>query len=74
MIELAKKGYFDETIFHRSIRNFMIQGGDPTALGSGGDSIYGGFFKDEFNSELSHSSRGMLSMANKGKDTNTSQL
>lgn len=45
----------------------MIQGGDPTGQGSGGDSFYGGFFKDEFSAKLLHQGRGILSMANKGK-------
>ncbi|KAJ3346481.1 RING-type E3 ubiquitin-protein ligase ppil2, partial [Kappamyces sp. JEL0680] len=83
MIELAKKGYYNDTIFHRSIRDFMLQGGlhirltaggDPTGTGSGGESIYGEPFKDEFTPQLKHLGRGVLSMANRGKDTNTSQL
>ena len=73
-IKLVQKGYYDGTKFHRSIRHFMIQGGDPTGTGSGGDSYWGGTFKDEFKQFLSHTGRGILSMANSGTDTNKSQL
>ncbi|MGO2686679.1 MAG: peptidylprolyl isomerase, partial [Enterococcus italicus] len=51
-IELAKKGYYDNVIFHRVIPDFMIQGGDPTGTGMGGESIYGEKFEDEFSPEL----------------------
>ncbi|RXN07071.1 peptidyl-prolyl cis-trans isomerase-like 2 [Labeo rohita] len=71
-IKLCKKGYYDGTIFHRSIRNFMIQGGDPT--GTGGESYWGKPFKDEFRPNLSHTGRGILSMANSGPNTNKSQF
>ena len=52
----------------------MLQGGDPTGTGSGGESIYGKSFQDELVSHLNHEGRGVLSMANRGPDTNTSQL
>ncbi|KAG7670338.1 hypothetical protein Ndes2526B_g00089 [Nannochloris sp. 'desiccata'] len=73
-IELAKRGYYDGTIFHRIIRDFMIQGGDPTATGRGGESIYGGKFEDEITRELKHTGAGILSMANAGPNTNGSQF
>lgn len=74
-IQLAKKGYYSNMNFHRNIRNFMIQGGDPTGSGRGGQSIWNKPFEDEFGqSPLTHSERGTISMANKGKNTNTSQF
>lgn len=74
-IQLAKRGYYNGTVFHRNIRNFMIQGGDPTGTGKGGASCWGKPFNDEFDGPLSHSEgRGLISMANKGKNTNGSQF
>jgi peptidyl-prolyl cis-trans isomerase-like protein 2 len=74
-IQLAKKGYYKGVSFHRNIRNFMLQGGDPTGTGRGGQSIWGTPFVDEYaTSGLTHNTRGVLSMANKGKNTNTSQF
>ena len=73
-VNLAQKGYYNGVRFHRNIRNFMIQGGDPTATGRGGDSHWGKPFDDEFESPLLHDARGILSMANKGKNTNSSQF
>lgn len=73
-VQLAKKGYYNGIKFHRNIRNFMIQGGDPTGTGKGGTSIWGKNFQDEFDGPLTHDARGIVSMANKGKNTNSSQF
>ncbi|KAL8992982.1 MAG: hypothetical protein Q9169_006684 [Polycauliona sp. 2 TL-2023] len=75
-IELAKKGYYNDLLFHRNIPHFMLQGGDPTGTGKGGSSIWGKNFEDEFEGPLSmkFERRGMLAMANKGKNTNGSQF
>ncbi|KAI4934793.1 Peptidyl-prolyl cis-trans isomerase cyp8 [Alternaria conjuncta] len=73
-VKLAQKGYYSHTIFHRNIKGFMIQGGDPTGTGRGGQSIWGKPFEDEFEGPERHNTRGVLSMANKGKGTNTSQF
>ena len=73
-VHLAKKGYYNGVAFHRNIKNFMIQGGDPTGTGKGGTSIWGKNFNDEFDGPLVHDARGIVSMANKGKNTNSSQF
>lgn len=69
----AKKGYYDNLKFHRIIKDFMIQGGDPKGNGTGGQSIWGSSFKDEFSPRL-YNLRGALSMANSGPNTNGSQF
>lgn len=69
----AKEGYYDGLTFHRIIDNFMIQGGDPDGDGTGGESIWGEPFEDEFSDQLRNFT-GALSMANSGADTNGSQF
>lgn len=71
--KLSEKGYYNGIIFHRVIKDFMIQGGDPTGTGTGGESIWGKYFNDEFNENL-HNYRGAVSMANSGPNTNGSQF
>ena len=71
---LVKKGYYDGITFHRIIKNFMIQGGDPTGTGRGGQSIYGQPFEDEFKPNVMFNKPGILAMANAGRNTNGSQF
>src|SRR5213594_278864 len=77
-IKLAERGYYNGIIFHRVIRGFMIQGGDPTGTGRGGESAWGGRFADEINSSSEVYGRGYkagtVAMANAGPNTNGSQF
>ena len=71
---LVKKGYYDGIVFHRVIKGFMIQGGDPTATGAGGESIWGSPFEDEVRPDVKFDKTGILAMANTGPNTNGSQF
>ncbi|KAF2123157.1 cyclophilin-like domain-containing protein [Lophiotrema nucula] len=73
-VKLSQQGYYKNTVFHRSIKSFMIQGGDPSGTGRGGQSCWGKPFEDELEGPERHNARGVISMANKGKNTNTSQF
>ncbi|CAN8327136.1 unnamed protein product [Cochlearia groenlandica] len=74
-VQLCLEGYFDNTIFHRVIPGFLAQGGDPTGSGTGGASIYGGVFADEFHSRLRFNHRGIVAMANESSpNSNGSQF
>jgi peptidylprolyl isomerase len=73
-LTLANKKYYDGTVFHRVIKGFMIQGGDPTATGAGGESMWGKNFGDEFSPTLKFDRPGILAMANRGPNTNGSQF
>lgn len=72
-VTLGKEGYYEDVIFHRVIKDFMIQGGDPTGTGMGGESAFGEPFEDEFDESVTHE-KGALSMANSGPGTNGSQF
>ncbi len=72
-LQHAKDGYYDGLTFHRVMQDFMIQGGDPEGNGTGGESIWGSAFEDEFSLRL-YNYRGALSMANSGANTNGSQF
>ncbi|KAI8057762.1 peptidyl-prolyl cis-trans isomerase-like 3 [Syncephalis plumigaleata] len=73
-LALCASGYYDNVLFHRNIAGFMVQTGDPTGTGKGGNSIWGRKFEDEIRSTLKHNARGIVSMANSGPDTNGSQF
>jgi cyclophilin family peptidyl-prolyl cis-trans isomerase len=69
---LAHAGYYDGVTFHRVVKDQIVQGGDPTGTGRGGESIYGGKFEDEITRNLKHTGAGVCSMANSGPNTNGS--
>ncbi|RKP17071.1 cyclophilin-like protein, partial [Rozella allomycis CSF55] len=73
-VQLCLEGYYDNTIFHRLVPGFIIQGGDPTGKGNGGESIYGRPFENEFHSRLKFNRRGLLGMASLNENENTSQF
>jgi len=73
-LALCASGYYDGNIFHRNMKGFMVQTGDPTGTGKGGNSIWGRKFPDEFKDELRHTTQGVVSMANNGPNTNGSQF
>ncbi len=73
-VGLAEKGYFNGVTFHRVIKNFMLQGGDPSGTGRGGASFWGGKFEDELVPDLKFDVPGILAMANAGPNTNGSQF
>eukprot|EP00794_Sanderia_malayensis_P007940 gene7940-8795_t len=73
-VQLCMEHYYDNTIFHRIVKGFIIQGGDPTGTGHGGESIYGKPFKDEFHQRLRFNRRGLVAMANSGPNDNSSQF
>jgi peptidylprolyl isomerase len=73
-IGLVEKGYYNGIIFHRVMRNFMIQGGDPLGTGTGGESLWGGKFADELTPDVKFNRKGLLAMANAGPNTNGSQF
>eukprot|EP00158_Paraphelidium_tribonemae_P010063 Partr_v1_DN30877_c0_g1_i1_m32688 putative PPIases accelerate the folding of proteins (By similarity) len=72
--ELSRRGYYNGVSVHRLVPGFVIQAGDPTGTGRGGESIWGGKFPDEISRELKHTGAGILSMANAGPNTNGSQF
>ncbi|GER36247.1 peptidyl-prolyl cis-trans isomerase [Striga asiatica] len=71
---MRQKGYYNNVKFHRIIKDFIVQGGDPTGTARGGESIYAKHFEDEISRELKHTGAGIISMANAGPNTNGSQF
>ncbi|KAG5885187.1 Peptidyl-prolyl cis-trans isomerase-like 3 [Gonioctena quinquepunctata] len=73
-LALCASDYYNGCLFHRNIKGFIVQTGDPTGTGKGGSSIWGKKFEDEFKEQLKHNTKGILSMANNGPNTNASQF
>ncbi|KAJ8921530.1 hypothetical protein NQ315_003150 [Exocentrus adspersus] len=73
-LALCASDYYNGCLFHRNIKGFIVQTGDPTGTGKGGNSIWGKKYEDEFKEQLKHTKRGMVSMANNGPNTNGSQF
>mgnify|MGYP001164291114 FL=1 len=73
-LALCASNYYENCLFHRNIKGFMVQTGDPTNTGKGGKSIWGGKFNDEITDSIRHNTRGMVSMANSGPNTNNAQF
>ncbi|XP_055378375.1 peptidyl-prolyl cis-trans isomerase-like 3 [Condylostylus longicornis] len=73
-LALCASDYYNNCMFIRNIKGFIVQTGDPTNTGKGGESIWGGKFADELKESLKHNDRGIVSMANSGPDTNASQF
>eukprot|EP01061_Rhynchopus_euleeides_P024472 TRINITY_DN3942_c0_g1_i1.p1 TRINITY_DN3942_c0_g1~~TRINITY_DN3942_c0_g1_i1.p1 ORF type:complete len:565 (+),score=257.89 TRINITY_DN3942_c0_g1_i1:41-1735(+) len=73
-LALAERDYYSGTVFHRVVRDFVMQGGDPTGTGTGGTSCWGGTFGDEIFGRFKHDKKGIVSMANSGRDSNGSQF
>lgn len=73
-LALCASDYYNGCVFHRNIKGFMLQTGDPTGTGKGGSSIWGDKFEDELSDTLKHNVRGVVSMANNGPDSNGSQF
>ncbi|EKM78819.1 hypothetical protein AGABI1DRAFT_114396 [Agaricus bisporus var. burnettii JB137-S8] len=73
-LALCASNYYDGSLFHRNIKSFMVQTGDPSGTGKGGQSIWGASFPDEIRSTLKFNARGIVAMANAGPDTNKSQF
>lgn len=73
-LALLASGSYSGTPFHRLMAGFMVQGGDPTGTGKGGECLWGGHLADDFSAPIQHSARGVVSMANSGPDTNGSQF
>ncbi|CAK8673018.1 unnamed protein product [Clavelina lepadiformis] len=73
-LALCASGYYNSSLFHRNIKGFMLQTGDPTGSGKGGMSIWGNHFDDEIVDSLKHNARGVVSMANSGPNSNASQF